>query len=262
MLYLGSANYELVLNPHAKNTYRIQSVETLTAASAPYDAAGGYKFTIDELYFQARFHQSGRIKKSGYLLDLAEIDCQVGDVTGTGFTAEHFQVPETTYKLTVAYQDDRVGTDTRLSASKFRSWAANIYTAGPPVVYNVGEELKIDRFYIKYGSQSKPNPDSDAKVSDTEDFVTQRYMDTLIQGGAFFDTGSGESMTDFKERGMYMTYDFSKDPSNRDTRVSIHQSCTNANAANMNCLLFAHHKKVVKITLEDGRVTNVQNVEV
>ena len=116
---------------------------------------------------------------------------------------------------------------------------------------------------MAYSGINRPSPDADPSFKTGVDRTVQRYVDSLIENGSYFDNGGAESIQDYHKRGSYYYFIFSRDGTDRSTRVSVHSGmdealfpvATNSNA---NCLLFAHSKAVAKITVQDGMVTSVE----
>jgi hypothetical protein len=152
----------------------------------------------------------------------------------------------------VAYQDLRAGENTALSVSKFKSYD----NAAAPAT---SEELKLNRFFINYAGQNLPAPDADPSFLAGNDYTVQRYSETQMYSGAYFDTGGSESINDFHERGAYYYFAWPRDGTDRSTRVNVHQGfAVGADVANMRVLLFDHSKQVARIRVQDGRVVDIQ----
>ncbi len=102
--------------------------------------------------------------------------------------------------------------------------------------------------------------DADPNFTTAVDYTTQRYVETQIYSGAYYDTGGAESLEDFHDRGSYYYFAFPKDGTSRDTRVSVHNQFSNlvGDVKNMRLLLFSHYKQVARVQVQDGRVTDVQ----
>ena len=91
---------------------------------------------------------------------------------------------------------------------------------------------------------------------------TQRYLDSLLYSGQYFDTGGAESIEEFHERGAYYYFSTPRSGEDRSTRVTIHSGfgniATGADLANMRLLLFSISKQVARIKIENSRVVDVQ----
>ena len=256
---LPSGKYELVLNPQTSNSYQTRAVESVANTHIPWtpSAANAFRFNVVDMYLYCATVEGPRADDITYLLDLEQTRCQSEKIDNTNFQQKNYDVSPSTYALTVAYQDLRAGVDTRLSSSKFK-----VSTAG----FATGEELKLNRFFINYAGQNLPAPDADpsfipqtgVNVGEGVDYTTQRYTESQIYSGAYFDTGGAETLEDYHDRGSYYYFSFPKDGTDRSTRVNVHQQFNGADVTNMRCLLFDHSKQVARIRVQDGRVVDVQ----
>ena len=90
------------------------------------------------------------------------------------------------------------------------------------------------------------------------DYTTQRYIESQIYSGAYYDTGGAETIEEYHERGAYYYFSWPRDGTDRSTRVNVHQQFDGADVANMRLLLFDHSKQVGRVRIQDGRVVDVQ----
>ena len=114
---------------------------------------------------------------------------------------------------------------------------------------------------LQYAGQSYPSPDAQLTYLAGTDYTTQRYLDSLLYSGQYFDTGGSESIEEFHERGSYYYFSTPKDGSDRSTRVTVHAGFGNSNGGdlgNMRLLLFSISKQVARIKIENSRVVDVQ----
>lgn len=256
---LPSGKYELILNPQTSTSYQLRAVESIAATHIPWTptANGDFRFNVVDMYFYANTVEGPRADDITYLIDLEQTRCQSEKIDNTAFQQKNFDVSPSSFALTVAYQDLRAGNDTRLSASKFKSSSAG---------FNTGEELKLNRFFINYAGQNLPSPDADpqfipqtgADPDQGVDYTIQRYTESQIYSGAYFDTGGAETLEDYHDRGAYYYFSWPKDGTDRSTRVNVHQQFNGADVTNMRCLLFDHSRQVARIKVENGRVVDVQ----
>jgi hypothetical protein len=241
---------ELVLNPQTQSSYQQTAIQSVIANKV---AGTDFKFEVKDMYFYCNTVEGPRADDVSYLLDLEQTTCQSDNVPGVSFAQRNFDVSPSTYALTVAYQDSRVNSDTQFSQSKFKSYGA--------ISSDSEEELKLNRFFINYAGQNLPSPDADPeyKVADAVDYTVQRFAETSIYSGAMFDSGGGESLSDWHDRGAYYYFSWPRDGTDRSTRVNVHQGFeTGTVVANMRVLLFSHNKQVARVQVSDGRVVDVQ----
>ena len=260
---LPSGKYELVLNPQTASVYQKYAIQTLitaaidkvpnTATVGAPTAGSNYIFNVQDMYLYCNTVEGPRADDITYLLDLEQTNCQSEQFSAgqTSFQQKNFDVSPSTYALTVAYQDSRSGSDSRNSSSIFKV-SNNARTAN-------SEELKLNRFFINYAGQNLPAPDADPNFTATQDYTTQRYVESQIYNGAYYDTGGAESLEDFHNRGAYYYFAWPRDGTDRSTRVNVHNAfAAGTTTDNMRMLLFAHSKQVARVRVQDGRVIDVQ----
>lgn len=105
--------------------------------------------------------------------------------------------------------------------------------------------------------------DADPSFTATKDYTTQRYIESQIYSGAMYDTGGGEDIQTYHDRGAYYYFAWPRDGTDRSTRVTVHNQFDIAigapnNTTNMRLLLFSHSKQVARVRVQDGRVVDVQ----
>ena len=243
---LPSGNYELILTPQPGVTFQQYGVESLVNKTPTTD----YILSVENMYFYCNVVDGKRADDITYLLDLDTTSCQSDNIKTIALQQRNFDVSPSTYALTVAYQDLRVGQDTRFSPSKFKSY---------DIAGTKNTELNLTRFYLNYAGQSLPSPDADPQFDVNVDKTTQRYADTMLNNGGIFDAGGCETIEEYHDRGSYYYFSIPRDGSDRSTQVSVHNqfSGVNDDVANMRALLFAHSKQVARVSVSDGRVVSV-----
>jgi hypothetical protein len=256
---MPSGKYELVLNPQTASIYQKYAIQSVGGDKVPNVASIGsptagsqFLFNVTDMYFYCNTVDGPRADDITYLLDLEQTSCQSEQFSAgqTSFQQKNFDVSPSTYALTVAYQDARAGNDTRRSASIFK--VSNVAQTAD------SEELKLQRFFINYAGQNLPAPDADPDFTPSLDYTTQRYVESQIYSGAMFDTGGGESLEEWHERGAYYYFSWPRDGTDRSTRVNVNNGfATGTSTDNMRMLLFSHSKQVARIRVQDGRVTQV-----
>lgn len=255
---LPSGRYELVLNPQTANAYQKRAIESVLGQASinpqlPGGAANAANVQVNvvDFYLYVATVEGPRADDMTYLLDLEQTRCQAEKIDTTSFQQKNFDVSPSTFALTAAYQDLRAGENTALSVSKFKSYD----NAAQPTS---AEELKLNRFFINYAGQNLPAPDADPSFTAGTDYTTQRYTETQIYSGAYYDTGGAEDIQEYHDRGAYYYFAWPRDGTDRSTRVNVHQQFNAAEVANMRLLLFDHSKQVGRIRIQDGRVVDVQ----
>ena len=248
---IPSGNFSLVMNPSTSSSYQKMAVETKLGGGDinPGLTASSYKFDVIDQYFFVQTYEGPRADNLTYLLDLTQVRVQSDKIDSVSFSQKSFDVSPSTYQLSVCFQDLRAGNNSQISQSKFKSYNAGV---------NAATETALTRFYLNFAGQSQPNPDFAGEFNSTTDYLTQRYLETQLNTGAFFDTGGPESYADWIKRGMYMTFQTPRDGSDRSTRVMLNQQfATGTDVTNLRVLLFDHSKQVCRVRVQDGQVVQV-----
>jgi hypothetical protein len=258
---MPSGRYELVLNPQTASVYKKYAIQSVGADKTPNlngvgvapSAGAQYQFMVDTMYMYVNTVEGPRFDDGTFLLDLEQTNCQSEKIESVNFAQRNFDVSPSTYALSVAYQDIRAGNNTQCSSSQFKSYN---------VAITEEEELKLNRFFINYAGQNLPAPDADPDFTPTKDWTVNRYLDTQIYSGAYFDSGGAETISQWHNRGAYYYFSIPRDGTDRSTRVIVNQQFGgdggSANVTNMRLLLFAHSKQIARIRVVDGRVVDVQ----
>jgi hypothetical protein len=241
----------MILNPQTSSQYQIQAIESTGAATKV--AGTDFSFSVVQLYLYIHTMEAARVDNLSYYLDLEQTNCQTEKIDNVSFQQKNFDISPSTYALTVAYQDLRAGSDTRISPTRFVIYNAN------GTAY--GTELALNRMFINYSGLNQPQPDADPSYipGNNLDYTTQRYLETQIQSGNYFDTGGAETIQEYKLRGSYYHFRWARDGSDRSTRVNVYQgfNASQPDIANTRVLLFAHSKQLARINIQDGRVIDV-----
>ena len=231
---------ELVLNPQTSSQYQSNAIE--------------FKFEVKDMYLYVNTVEGPRRDNITYLLDLDEVTCQADKISSDAFGQRSFDVSPSTYALTVAYQDARATSSSQNSQSLFKVYNDNRTERS--------EELKLNRLFVNYDGVNYPQPDASPEFDDTKDYTTQRYIETQLNSGAYFDSGGAETIQEYHDRGSYYYFATPKDGASRSTRVNVHQGFNttgpDATSKNMRVLLFSHHKRVARVRVVDGRTVDVQ----
>jgi len=250
---LPAGQYEIVLNPSVEGTYQRGAIASVENKVPGVD----FRFEIVDAFWYASLVDGDSIESSAqYVLDLADIDCQIQSVDTTSLAQTFFQVPSSTSAIALAFQDNRVLTDTRFSASKF-------------IVQNGGntaqQEVNLSRLFISYANQQKPQPDAnpeyDRDANSTVDRSTQRYYETYDSAGALWESAPPESYQEWTKRGRFYYFRWQKDGSDASTRVVVSSEMRDATVTHMNMLLFSVSRKAVQVTVKDGLVTEVTVID-
>lgn len=245
---------EIVLNPQTSTEAQRRAIESCLGITSKVPNVD-YNLVLVDMFFYACTVEGPRCDNLTYLLDLETTRCQTDVILTNGsFQQKTFDVSPSTHALTVCYQDARCGLNTALSASKFKSYDAGVGGVLP----KVSQELKLDRLFINYAGVNKTSPDAQMTYIAGTDYTVQRYAETQIASGGFFDNGGCETLEEFHERGSYYYFNWQRDGSDRSTRATVNNGfVAGTDVTNMRVLLFDHSKQVARIKVQDGRIVNV-----
>jgi len=226
--------------------------------------AGQFDFRVEEFFFYVYTVESDRFDRGDWFLDIQHTRCQLQNMptNATSLTQKNFDVPGKTSRLTLAFQDQAEGSDTRYSSSKFKIRPAVSNDAEIPS--HEGQELNVERFFITYGNQQKPAPDFDGGYQGAQgnangshvNFLQHRYVDTLMQADLFHTDGGAESFAQWIERGPYYHFQWPKDAMENSTRVTVNFKFSRPFTEDLQhqLMLFSHWHTAYKISHNNGRI--------
>lgn len=226
---------------------------------------GTTHFEVQGLFFYAYTLESERFDSGDWFLDLQQTRCQLQNMptNSMSLTQKTFDVPGKTSAVTVAFQDQGPTNDTRRSSTKFKIRPATPDADGRWVSQE-GQDLRLERFFIQYGNETKPSPDFDGEYSKVlansyemgTNFLVQRYAASLLQADLYHTDGGAESYDDWLRRGPYFHFRWPKDAMENSTRLTVNFKFAEAFADGLehNVMLFSHWRSAYKITHRDGRV--------
>lgn len=246
---LPVGRYTLLLTPQPRNSYRQFAIESTGANKIP-GLGQDYEFEVENMFMYVNTVQGPSIIDQDYVIDLETIESQETQFDGNSFQSEQFTVSPTTYQLTCAFQDSRIGQDTRYSASKFK-------LAG-------GLDLNLSRFHIQYAGKTLPSPDYDGQFKTTAtalDFTGQMYAESQIYTGSVYSEGSSETIEDWQRRGPYYSFMWPKSGGDMSTRVIVYFKFDVPGGTlidgNQRLIVFAHSRKAAVVQIRNGMVQNV-----
>jgi hypothetical protein len=175
-------------------------------------------------------------------------------VTSANLSQNTFNLSPSCHAFTVAYQDNRAGVNSSVSATKLKS-------------YNNAADESVDenleRWYAQTKGQRFPQVDYDAEYSEGKDYYNQIYMNSILACGAYHDAGGAETFEEWLQRGPYLHWKVPTDGSNVDTRFAVNQSFAAGSQTNQTqVLLFDHYREAVQVVVKDGRTQLVSSFEV
>ena len=255
----AGAKLELLLNPQTASVYPKAVCESVIQDRTP---GTDFQISIVDMYLYVNVVDGSRVDSMTYYLDLEQIACQTESMLGaTSFGQKNYDVSPSTKSLVMAFQDIRAGTNTLYSNTKFRS-----YPVSPALPASSQDQgLLLNRLFFNYAGMNYPQPDASPSFVPSQDYTTQRYVDSLMASGSYNDNGGSETIEDFHDRGSYYMWNCSKDGSDRSTRVAVHtgfQSSPAPDLSNTRMLLFSISSQVCKVVVENGNVTSVDLTDV
>lgn len=241
---MGSGDYRIQLNPNAN--YKKSAVQTLIAAVLP---GAGFDLVVNDVQFYAATVNVAIPATGEEKLDLWELSIQSKALTSAGGeNLLDFTVPPSTKAISIFVQSQDGGSNTLVPGTLFKCKDRS--------------DEDLESLQISYAGQNKPDTRWTSEFKDNSiNLMTQRYNDTQLYTGKFWSTGSGESFSDWLQRGGLYHFSWQRDQNDRSThcQVSIKFAGVEANA---NLFVCAHYTKSNIITTENGYVTSVQSLAV
>lgn len=192
--------------------------------------------------------------KGQYCLNVSDWVCNAQQAPinagGTNLRLATYDVHASTTQLAFAFQNTETSSYTKYPVSRF--------------LCQGNDELKLTRFFIQYAGQQRPTPDSDQKIdlkvntmdAGAQNFLTQRWYETLINTNAMYNPGGVEPFPTWLSLGPYYYFNWPKPPTDISTRVSLQYVLANVNVCNI--LLFSRNNTAHLISLSNGRVVGVE----
>jgi hypothetical protein len=234
--------YNLRLTPHPEGVYQKFAIESIGANKIPNT---DFKFNIESIHMYILKGIGPAVVSKSLCFEVNEIRCQSQNLTTNSVHQKTFQVHPNSHALTIAYQESGAGNnDTTLIASKFTAASDN--------------HLKLRRFWLRYGGKQLPTPIPDILFSKltAQDFIVQRYNESLMYANLSKMMYNPEPLEKWVERGPYYHFcGYSKEM--KSDRVYISQQFDEFVGNKPNVLLFDHYKKKVNITISNSILQNV-----
>lgn len=247
---LPLGKWQLICTPHnsSGNNYQIRAIETAPKAPTPTWGVGptDIRFYVTDLRFYACNVMGDRVEDKTFFIDLEESRCQKALLKNTtSLTAEPFEIEPTSYAMTYCLQDVEAGNDAKYSCSRFRE--------------RDGNELKLNRLFISLGRNSYPSPDAEPsfKEGSSDDYTTQRYVESAVNSGGYFSEGGWESLQKWQELGALHHFQTPRDSQDRSTRCVVNSKFSTNFDNKANQLLISHYRKAVQVSINRGVITSV-----
>ena len=251
---LGAGEYEIQLNP--SQDYRLSGIDTsrlVAGKTVAGDGGGEVNLKIREMRFYACMCRVNLPSSGEEILHLMEMDVYTANLNAVTNINEEFTVPSSTRALTLFMQDQKAGKDTSVPPSRFH----NVYANG---TVNT-DALTLRNYQIEYGNMTKPTIRFESKFDNTTQQLYQRYIQTALESGQYFQLTGAETFEEWMERGPIFHETFVKSADNLATRVHV---VGQYGSVTVNCraFLIAHYSRTIKITRQNGLVVNVQSLNV
>jgi hypothetical protein len=262
---LPAGDYEIVLNPKSTSDYKQQVFESGTLKAVP---GVNCNFDIQRVQLKVATYEGPSVENKQYALSLDHIECQSNKVLSAGLSQQYFAVSSATKALCVAYQDNRL-TDATSSASKYTISQANPYDPGNEV--SADRRLlanRLSRLYIQYDGIKRPEVDATPECDDLGNptrrlQVQERYYQSLAETGMLFDPAGAETLNEWQRRGPYYYFNWNRATASGATRVQVNQEFNGGNTTvdNANVLLFSLSETSAVITVRNGEITSVEQID-
>lgn len=252
---MGAGDYRISLNPNSN--YKLAALETTrrgTASTDPLKAdssivpssTGFCDIVVQDVKFYMAYAKMALEEKENQL-QLFEMTILSKPISGLSNTYE-YSVPSSTQSLVVFVQSPAQGTNCNYPPSKFK-------------LLNDGQNL-LSGFQITYGNTTKPSTKWQSRLDDNTNQLIQRYRDNLAETNQLFgyQGGGAESVEDYLERGLYITYNFNRDRDDKSTQVQVSLDFRDAIETNASVYLCAIYARQTLITTKNGSVVEVRSL--
>ncbi len=251
----GGCSYEVMLTPFPSLVVQKNAIESLIDKRP--GVGNDYLFEVINMNMYVCKYESHNPSPKGDLeICFDEIRCQAQTLNTTSLTQKNYDVHPMTHSLSVAYQDNRAGNDTRFSRGKFKIQG--------------DKDLNLTRIYLQYANMTLPNPIPDLEYSkaSSRDFFSQRYIETQLYSKGIMHP-SVEPLHKFYSRGPIYHWKWPRSFDRKHEAVIVSQNFsgnfdgTDNTAIPVNTtirpqvLLFDWHKKMVKFEMSGNRVSKV-----
>jgi hypothetical protein len=255
---LPVGSYSFILQP--ENRAFIDKT-VVQSAFANKTAGTDYKVDISDIKLYVSTVESARVDDLDYYIDLKEMDCSVAKIQSASWSQYQFIVNPSLVNVTIAFQDTRMGSDTRIPATLFK-----VGTAG-----NVSnfQQNQLSRFNFSYAGIQYPAQDTDQKfnavsvgVTPGRDYTTQIYLSSMLANGGFYTDSGTESIQNFRDAGMYLSYNVPKDGNDRSTDLVVRcafDTTIPTDITQMNLLMFQTYRKFCAVKVRGGQVISVNS---
>jgi hypothetical protein len=255
---LPVGSYSFILQPENR-----AAIDKTVVQSAKGNRTAGtdYKVDISDIKLYVSTVESSRVDDLDYYIDLKEMDCAVGKIQSASWSQYQFIVNPSLVNVSIAFQDTRVGSDTRIPATLFK-----VGTSGNVLDF---QQNQLSRFNFSYAGIQYPAQDTDQKfnagvigTTTGRDYTTQISLSSMLANGGFYTDSGTEGIQDFRSAGMYLSYNVPKDGNDRSTDLVVRcafDTTIPTDITQMNLLMFQTYRKFCAVKVRGGQVISVNS---
>lgn len=250
---------DIEINLHPAVDYKRQVVESRGVKKLePSSGASNndYHFEVTNMHFYAMELRSKSFLGDQFFLDLHDVQAQTASIDTKELQETAFTVSRNTEALTVAFSDRRLQQDTRVSATGFKSYQTDLDSTGNLV----SQDMLLERLQVNYAGRQYPPNLQQLGFIGSQNWLTQRYVESLIYAGKLDMEARAETFDEWIERGPYFHWRVDKERNDDSTRVIVKTQFKDGfEAENLSVVLFEHKRLVVKVNVgQNRRVSGVQ----
>ena len=237
--FIPAGNYRIEMTPHPSGTWEKYVIESFANKVPNTD----YKVEVVSMLFEALQGERKPLPDGSVPLAYEACRCQAQNLTTQSNTQKTFVVNPQSHALSLFYQASDAGENTTRSRSKF--------------VCVDNDELNLTRFYIQWGRQQlpSPQPDIDYDAANGRDFIVQRYKESLLYAGQYFNQGGQEDIQTWIERGTYYHFLWPKRPTDEDNeRCYVNSQFSALNERENEIFLCDHWIREASLSVRNGVV--------
>lgn len=255
---LGAGEYDIQLNP--SQDYKLSAIQSALggASLAVGVAANNFDFDVKDMRFYACMCRTN-LPSSGvetlHLMEMSPLSIPVAN--GVTNINHEVTVPSSTRAISLALQDQQAGQHSDVPPSRFH------------VAQSSDAAMRVTGYQLTYGNITKPtvkfvtnyvNPANAAAVGTNT--MQQRYVNTALESGQYFNPAGFESFPVYMERGPYYHESFVKSADNLATNVHVTMDMSAGLGRPARLLVISHYSKTVQITRQNGLVVDCKSLNV
>lgn len=239
--YMPVGRYMIRCQPHTN--FRKRAVQSLIADRVP---GTDYKFSISNAELFVPIITGIRLSDMIYLIDLEKYNVQKTTVAAnTSLQKITFQVPKSTFKCAVFFQNKNAGDNTLTPITNF------ITDSSSNVATNY--QKFVESLYVDFRGAQKPQPQvTEAFAVNGVNNDGYRYEYTYANS----DNENPESRNDYELRGNMLVIDWSADSTASATSMTVFCRFSTAPTDTQVCLM-TWSRAVSRVQIQDNAVINV-----